>query len=154
MGDMYRKPRSDRGSVRAPRNRRERMAKYNDLRGHIESLEKANLLWRIKSPVIKETELTPLVRWQYRGLDEEERRAFLFENVRDIKGRKYDIPVLVGALAGSTRIYAVGMGCKPEEIGERWEKAQLTPIPPKLVKSGPVHEEVHIGAELKEHGLD
>ena len=39
------------------------MTQYKDLRGHIEALEKADLLWRIKSPVVKETELTPLVRW-------------------------------------------------------------------------------------------
>ena len=129
------------------------MAYHKDLRAHIEALEKADLLWRIKSPVIKETELTPLVRWQYRGLAEEERRAFLFENVIDIKGRKYDIPVLVGALAGSTKIYAAGMMCKPDEIGARWEQALLAPIPPKLVASGPVHEEVHTGSDLKEEGL-
>ncbi|MDP2645698.1 MAG: UbiD family decarboxylase [Desulfobacterales bacterium] len=129
------------------------MAYLKDLRAHIEALEKDNLLWRIKSPVVKETELTPLVRWQYRGLAEEERRAFLFENVIDVKGRKYDIPVLVGALAGSTRIYAAGMMCRPEEIGSRWEKAQMKPIPAKLVASGPAQEEVHTGAELKQEGL-
>lgn len=129
------------------------MADYNDLRDHIASLEKDNLLWRIKSPVIKETELIPLVRWQYRGLSEEDRRAFLFENVIDVKGRKYDMPVLVGALAGSTKIYAAGMMCKPEEISAKWEQALMHPIASKLVASGPVQEEVHRGAELQEEGL-
>jgi hypothetical protein len=44
----------------------------------------------------------PLVRWQFRGgIDEEDRKAFLFNNVTDSKGRKYDIPVLVCGLAGN-----------------------------------------------------
>ena len=35
----------------------------------------------------KDTELMPLVRWQFRGLDERERKAFMFENVVDSKGQ-------------------------------------------------------------------
>jgi 4-hydroxy-3-polyprenylbenzoate decarboxylase len=130
------------------------MAYYKDLREYIEALERKDLLWRIKSPVVRETELTPIVRWQYRGLDEEERRAFLFENVTDVKGRKYDIPVLVGALAGSREIYSLGLMCKLEEIGDIWTNAQTNLIPPKLVEAGPVNEVVHIGSELEEVGLD
>ena len=39
----------------------------------------------------------PLVRWQFRGgLREADRKAFLFTNVTDSKGRKYDIPVVIG----------------------------------------------------------
>ena len=45
------------------------------------------------------------------------RRAFLFTNVVDAKGKRYDMPVVVGALAASPEIYAVGMGRKVEEIG-------------------------------------
>jgi 4-hydroxy-3-polyprenylbenzoate decarboxylase len=130
------------------------MAYFKDLREYIEVLEQKELLWRIQTPVKKETELMPIVRWQYRGLPEAQRRAFLFENVTDGKGRKYDIPVLVGALAGTTEIYATGLMCKPEEIGQRWEQAQRNPIPPKLVTDGPVHEEIHTGKELVKTGLD
>jgi 4-hydroxy-3-polyprenylbenzoate decarboxylase len=43
-----------------------------------------------------------LVRWQFRGgIPEPERKAFLFTNVTDRRGRKYDIPVLVGGLAAN-----------------------------------------------------
>jgi hypothetical protein len=39
----------------------------------------------------------PLVRWQFQGgLAEDQRRAFLFTNVTDAAGRRYDIPVAVG----------------------------------------------------------
>jgi hypothetical protein len=47
----------------------------------------------------------PLVRWPFRGLSEDERRAFMFTNVIDVKGRKYDIPVVVRTLAASRKIY-------------------------------------------------
>ena len=79
---------------------------------YVEGLERAGKLLRITTPINKDTELHPLVRLQFRGLPESERKAFLFENVVDGSGRRYDIPVLVGALAGSAEIYALGMGCK------------------------------------------
>jgi len=130
------------------------MAYYKDIREYIKALEERELLWRIKTAVKKETELSPMVRWQFRGLTEDQRRAFLFENVIDSKGHKYDVPVLVGALAGSKKIYATGLQCKPEEIQKKWDQAQHKPIPPKLVKDGPVHEVIMMGKELKEEGLD
>jgi hypothetical protein len=85
-------------------------------------------------------------------LPEEERTAFLFENVIDSKGRRYRSPVAIAALAGSAQVYAVGMMCKPEEISEKLAKAQLHPIDPVMVKDGLVHEEVHMGDTLLEHG--
>src|SRR5258705_13055526 len=93
------------------------MASYwPTLGGYVAGLEKAGKLIRITTPVNKDTELHPLVRLQFRGLQESQRKAFLFENIYDSRGRKYDIPVLVGALAGSADIYALGIGCKVEEI--------------------------------------
>lgn len=128
------------------------MAYFRDLREHLEALDKAGLLVKIDEAINKETELMPLVRWQFRGLPEEERRAFLFTNVTDVKGRKYDIPVAVGCLAASRQIYAFGLQCKPEEIVDRWTRAETAPIPPKVIEGGPVHEEIHLGASLLEKG--
>ena len=54
------------------------MGYYKDLREHVAALEANDKLVRIKRPIIKETELMPLVRWQFRGLPEEMRKAFLF----------------------------------------------------------------------------
>ena len=61
---------------------------YMDLHEHLKNLEAHGLLRRITRLINKDTELHPLVRWQYRGLAEEDRRAWLFENVTDAKGRK------------------------------------------------------------------
>ncbi len=64
-----------------------------DLQQHLADLEAAGLLVRIDRPINKDTELIPLVRWQFiGGMPEDQRRAFLFTNVIDSKGRKYDMP--------------------------------------------------------------
>jgi 4-hydroxy-3-polyprenylbenzoate decarboxylase len=104
---------------------------YPDLHDHIEELKRRNLLTVIDRPIDKDSELHPLVRWQFvGGIDEKERKAFLFTNIINAKGRKYDIPVLVGGLAANREIYSVGMGCPVEEIQAKWDKALENPIPP------------------------
>jgi len=128
------------------------MAYYKDLREYLKALEDNGKLTRISREINKDTQLHPLVRLAFRGLPEEARTAFLFENVIDSNGRKYDIPVAIAALAGSPAIYAIGVKCKPEEIQQRLTEAALNPIEPILVDSGPVYEEVHMGDSLLEHG--
>ncbi len=121
-----------------------------DLQQHLADLEAKGLLVRIDEPINKDTELHPLVRWQFRGgLREDQRRAFLFSNVVDSNGRRYDIPVVVGALAASPQIYAVGMGRPVAEIGEAWMSAIAKPIPPVLVASPPCQEIVITGDDLR-----
>src|ERR1700740_1367976 len=107
---------------------------------YVEGLEQAGKLLRVTTPINKDTELHPLVRLQFRGLPESERKAFLFENVVDARGRRYDIPVLFGALAGSADIYALGMGCKLEEIEEVWRSALAHQIAPVEVGDAPCQE--------------
>ena len=64
------------------------------------SLRKRGLLITVDRPIDKDAELHPLVRWQFvGGLDESQRKAFLFTNVTDGRGRKYPFPVVVGAIA-------------------------------------------------------
>src|SRR3954451_6447795 len=104
---------------------------------YVEGLEQAGKLIRVTTPINKDTELHPLVRLQFRGLPESQRKAFLFENVVDSRGRKYDIPVLVGALAGSADIYAMGMRCDLKDIDKVWNQALATLIPPVEVKTAP-----------------
>ena len=57
------------------------MGYYKDIREFIKALEKEDKLVRVKRDINKDTHLMPLVRWQFRGLTEEQRKAFLFENV-------------------------------------------------------------------------
>src|SRR5262245_27805321 len=105
-----------------------------DFQEHLAKLDAAGLLVRIDAPINKDTELHPLVRWQFRGgLQDEQRRAFLFTNVIDGAGRRYDIPVAVGALAASPQIYAIGMGQSLDQIGPAWTHAIASPISPLKV---------------------
>jgi UbiD family decarboxylase len=126
-----------------------------DLRAHIEALDQRGLLVRVKHPINKDTELHPLVRLQFRGLPEQARKAFLFENIHDSRGEKFSIPVLVGGLAASEEIYALGLQCRINEIADRWQKALSHTIKPKLIKTGKVKEVIHRGDALLDHrGLE
>ncbi len=128
---------------------------YKDVREHLKALEERGKLVRVTKRINKDTELMPLVRWQFRGLEEQQRKAFLFENVIDTKGKRYSMPVTVGSLAASTEIYSIGLKCEPDEIHERWTQAQMHPIEPVQVRSGPVQEVVWKGDDLLNgHGLD
>jgi UbiD family decarboxylase len=125
---------------------------YEDLREFIAALDAHDKLYRIHRKINKDTELQPLVRWQFRGLAEEARRGFLFDNVTDGKGRKYNCRVLVGGLAGSEAIYCLGLKCQPDEVADRWLYAMDHPIDPIIVSSGPCQEEIHTGDDLLSHG--
>jgi UbiD family decarboxylase len=131
---------------------------YSDLHEHIDALRKAGLLLEIDREINKDTEMHPLVRWQFRGsMPEEDRKAWLFTNVVDTKGRKYDIPVLVCGLAGNRAIYQIGMGCAIDDIEATWIQAMNHPIAPTIVSSeeAPCHELVFAGDDLLHgHGID
>jgi len=121
-----------------------------DFQRHLAALEAQGLVTRIDRPIDKDTELHPLVRWQFQGgLAEEQRRAFLFTNVGDASGHRYDIPVVVGALGASPRIYSVGMGRSVAEIETAWSQAIAHPIAPVRVGAPPCQEVVITGADLR-----
>jgi UbiD family decarboxylase len=135
------------------RTRTTRTGPRLDFQEHLADLEAAGLVERIDTPIDKDTELHPLVRWQFvGGVPEDKRKAFIFTNVTDAKGRKYDIPVVVGALSASPEIYAFGMGRKVEEIGDAWMQAINHPIAPIRVTSAPCQEVVITGDGLKAPG--
>src|SRR5947209_581553 len=126
--DAYTKPKRKTGATA-----KSKKPPYPDLHDHVRALDRAGLLITVDRPINKDTEMHPLVRWQFRGgIEERDRKAFLFTNVIDSKGRKYDIPVVVGALAANREIYRIGIGCALNEISERWMRAATSPIPPRM----------------------
>ncbi len=126
---------------------------YPDLHEHLAELEERGLLLRIERAVDKDAELHPLVRWQFvGGMDEAERKAFLFTNIVDGRGRRYDIPVVVGAIAANRAIYSVGMGAPVDRIQAKWDDAIAHPVPPRVVDDAPCHEVVLTGADLSGEG--
>src|SRR5437773_1952071 len=127
---------------------------YPDLHEHLVALERAGLLVTVDRPIDKDTEMHPLVRWQFRGgIEEPDRKAFLFTQVTDAKRRKYDIPVAVGALAASREIYRIGMGCALDGINDTWNRAMAKPIAPRIVEEAPCHEVVIQGSDLDKPGM-
>ena len=125
-------------------SRRTSQRYFRDLRDFISLLEDTGNLHRISARIEKNTELMPLVRWQYQGLPDSQRKAFLFENVTDPKGKSYDCRVAVGVLGASREIYKMALGVSDKEgpgaVAERWNRALSHPIPPRLVKKGPIKD--------------
>src|SRR5882724_8220835 len=84
---------------------------FTDFRAFLNDLERRGKLYRWRQRVNKDTELMPLMRLQYRGLPDDKRQAFLFENVIDSRGRRHDVRVATGMYGSSREIAALGLGC-------------------------------------------
>jgi len=126
---------------------------YADFAEHLDRLDGLGLVRRIDAEVNKDTELHPLVRWQYRGgIPDEERKAFVFSNVTDAKGRKYDMPVVVGAMAGSRAIYRAGLGVDADGVGPIWARAIDKPVPPVEESDAPCQEIIVEGDAIRGSG--
>ncbi len=126
---------------------------YADLHEHVLALARAGLLFVVDEPINKDTEMHPLVRWQYRGgIPEAERKAFLFTQPTDSKGRRFDIAVLVAGLAANREVYRIGFGKPLDEIGRTWVEAIANPIAPRVVAEAPCQEIVITGADLDRDG--
>ena len=127
--------------------------RYPDLHDHLKTLEKEGLLVTVDRVIDKDTEMHPLVRWQFRGgIAEKDRKAFLFNNVSDAKGKRYNIPVAVGVLASNREIYSIGMACELGQIEATWNRAVAHPIPPRVVETAPCQEIVITGKALDKPG--
>src|ERR1700730_6693287 len=130
---------------------------YPDLHAHMLALARAGLLVVVDEPINKDTEMHPLVRWQYRGgIAEAERKAFLFTQPTDGKGARYDMSVLVAGLAANAEVYRIGFGRPLDEIGAAWVNALAAPLEPRVVAQAPCQEICIVGDALDRpgNGLD
>ncbi len=128
---------------------------YPDLRDHLANLEAKGLLRRVSRPIDKDSEIHPLVRWQYRGgIRPQDRKAWLFENPVNSHGKTYDIPVAIAALAANEGVYLTGLGVdEVGELGPKWAHAMNNRIDPVVVDEGPCQEVVRQGDELDAEGM-
>ena len=128
---------------------------YQDLPAYIDELSKRDLLCVIDEQFCKDTEIVPLVRLQFRGLAEEERKAFWFRNVTDARGRKFDGSVVLGALGSSRAIYAAALGVQSHQIAEAWARAHGNHLPPEEVGAAEAPaKEILLKAPKLEGGVD
>ena len=127
---------------------------YRDLQEHIQQLSSEGLLHTIDRSIDKDTEMHPLVRWQFcGGISEAERKGFLFNKIVDAKGRDFTgVRVAIGVLSANPRIYAIGLGVPIEKIGETWLHAIGHPIAPTVVTEAPCQEVVFTGDDITRAG--
>jgi UbiD family decarboxylase len=131
------------------------MSNFRDLRDLAQNLEACGKLYRFKEPINKDTEIGALFRVQMRGLPESKRKALLFENVVGSAHERYDMSVLSGIYGASTDILAIALGCENYvQMLDKWHHALSHPIAPTIIDDGPVHEEIHLGEDVKNLGLD
>ena len=83
------------------------MIYYRNLSEWLNFLDSRGYLNHIKRPIDKDAEMHPLVRLQFRGLPERERKGWLFESVTDSRGSKYEMPVALAVMAPNRMIYAL-----------------------------------------------
>jgi 4-hydroxy-3-polyprenylbenzoate decarboxylase len=117
----------------------------------MEALAARGLLHIIDEPICKDTELVPLVRLQFRGLPEDQRKAFWFRDVTDARGRSFDGSVVLGALGSSRAIYGAALGVSADEIAAAWARAHKNHLPPERIArdAAPVKEIVLRAPDLK-----
>ena len=128
---------------------------FKDVREYLRELDRRGLLVRVSRKTNKDTEICPLVRWQFQGLDMEQRKGWLFENVTDSRGRDFDAKVAVSVIGASPRLYAVAMGAENEgKIEEKWERAITHPVEPVVVgrSEAPVKEHIIKGDDIVKSG--
>ncbi len=128
---------------------------YRNLRDYLDALAGRDLLHVIEARVNKDTELVPLVRLQFRGLPESERKAFWFKNVTDARGRDFDASVALASLGASRAIYATALGVEDSGIEAKWAEVHGNHLPPVAVdpKAAPVKEVIRRSPDLGD-GID
>jgi len=82
------------------------------------------------------------------GYTKSQQKSFLFTNVIDSRGKKYDIPVAYSVFD----FFDLGLKCPEEEVQEKVAQGIMHPLEPRLVDSGPVQEVVYSGKRLLEKG--
>jgi 4-hydroxy-3-polyprenylbenzoate decarboxylase len=131
---------------------------FRDVRDYLAELEKRDMLVKVSRLMNKDTEIMPLVRWQFRGLTQSQRKGWLFDNVTDARGRKFDASVAVSISGASPAMYALEMGVKtPAEINAKWLHAMKNPVKPLEVQKdqAPVKEVIITGDDIvKSGGID
>lgn len=128
---------------------------YRDIREYLSELERRDLLIRVDRVTNKDTEVMPLVRWQFRGLQQSQRKGWLFENLTDSRGRCFDASVAVGICGASPSVYATALGvASAGEINLKWLDALTHPLPPIEVSAdaAPVKDVVITGDRIVSTG--
>ena len=118
---------------------------YESFRQYLEILEQNGYLKWIDAEVDKDWEITSVARNYFRRTRENKRCALGFRNVKG-----YHIPVVLGAIGGSRKIYGLAMEAEPgfNSIKETWAKALANPLEPVEVDGGPCKDVILKGDDV------
>ena len=108
---------------------------YPDLHEHVLALAREGLLVIVDEPINKDTEMHPLVRWQYRGgiAGAASARRSCSRSRPTPRAAATIFPSWSPGLAANRDVYRVGFGKPLENIGAAWVNAIANPIAPRIV---------------------
>jgi UbiD family decarboxylase len=116
---------------------------YKDLRDYLKTLEMRGKLHHVKKEVDPDWEVAAVTRRIFQRIPRERRPAVMFER---IKG--HSMPLVAGILGASPEVYALALETTVDQIADKWANAQSNPIPPSLVKTGPLKENILKGDQI------
>jgi len=116
---------------------------YKDLRDYLKTLEMRGKLHHVKKEVDPNWEVAAYVRRVFQRIPRERRPAVMFDRVTG-----HDMPLVAGILGASPEVYALALETTVDQIADKWARAQSAPIPPVVVKTGPVQEVVLKGDQV------
>ena len=108
---------------------------YKDLREYLAALEMRGKLHHVKKEVDPGWEVAAVMRRVFQRVPRDRRPAMMFER---IKG--HSMPLVAGILGASPEVYALALETTVDKIADKWSEAQNHPLPPVLVKTGPVKD--------------
>ena len=95
----------------------------------------------------------PLVRWQFRGgIEEKDRKAFLFTNVTDCQGPQVRHPGAGRRARGQPRDLPHRRQLPVRRDRRALGRGRAQPLPPRIVTNAPCHEIVITGKDLDKPG--
>lgn len=115
---------------------------YRDLREYLEVLEKKGLLCHIQAEVDKDWEISAVCRSTFQRIPQDRRPALMFDRIKN-----HTIPLVIGVLGASRRIYATALETEIEGVLDKWESGVKRPLKAELVGKGPCQEVIHKGED-------
>lgn len=116
---------------------------YQDLRAYLKALEARGKLHHVRKEVDSTWEVAAVMRRVYQRIPAARRPAVMFDQIRG-----YRMPLVVGVVGASPEVYALALETTVAQIADRWDHAQLHPVPPIRVPTGPVKEHVLSGNQV------
>jgi len=116
---------------------------YQDLRAYLRALGERGKLHHVKREVDSTWEVAAVMRRVFQRIPLARRPAVMFHRIRG-----YGMPLVAGAVGASPEVYALALETTVDQIADRWSQAQVRPLAPVRVPTGPVQEHILTGDQV------